>query len=350
VVSKVNIGEQGLIGPLIAPTATSAWTYTWSANATGPTSSVARHWNGHRWSVQALPRLLRYTAIACAGSTSASDDWAFAGAGGRNGNGPGIGAALQLRGGRWVIVQKLSPHPVDTYVTGCNVIGSTNVWVFGGVTAGLAGGVGTWHLSGSTWTSLNTGKLVIFNASVVSPDDIWATAADTTTIQPKPVLARWNGTTWTEDSSIDAVLPSPSNTRSVGLAAIKALSDHDVWVQAWVSSSGHVVSVVVVHWNGTKWSRVKPGSRGYYLPAAVPDGHGGWWSVPYPGATGLISYLLHQANGHWTRFPLPTPLYAFNVHIAHVPHSRAMLATGQYRVSGRTAAIGVVLAFGSLPT
>jgi hypothetical protein len=191
---------------------------------------------------------------------------------------------------------------------------------------------------------------VIIDASVVSAGDLWAAAADASTIRPKPVLARWNGTSWTEDNSIGAVLPTPTRTRGVSIAAIRAFSDRDVWVQAWLSTS-QSLSALVVHWNGSRWRRVGPSSPGYYLPTAVPDGHGGWWSAPF-AASRLTSYLLHEVNGRWTRFRLPTPqpLLAALVSIAHVPHSRAMLATGQYRLLGRTSPIAVVLAFGALPS
>jgi hypothetical protein len=36
------------------------------------------------------------------------------------------------------------------------------------------------------------------------------------------------------------------------------------------------------HWNGASWSQVATTGFGYYLPVAVPDTHGGWWSTGYP--------------------------------------------------------------------
>jgi hypothetical protein len=109
---------------------------------------------------------------------------------------------------------------------------------------------------------------------------------------------------------------------------------------------------VVVHWNGRTWSRVKPGSPGYYLPTAVSDGHGGWWSVPYLPSMS-VPYLLHRMGGKWLRFPIPVRLVFFFgatssfFGMTHVPHSGAMLVAGT-QFNGRTYT-GVILAFGRLP-
>src|SRR4029077_10609540 len=101
------------------------------------------------------------------------------------------------------------------------------------------------------------------------------------------------------------------------------------WVLAKVyRQSG--TSFVVVHWNGRTWRRVAPGSAGYYLPTAVSDGHGGWWSVPYR-ADQPVRYLLHRAHGRWTRFSLPVPLLVYlgaissSFDMIHVPHTDTML-------------------------
>jgi hypothetical protein len=71
---------------------------------------------------------------------------------------------------------------------------------------------------------------------------------------------------------------------SVGITAVNAQSAHDIWVQAITYNHIQVTGTVVVHWNGSAWHHVGQGSFGYYLPAAVTDGHGGWWADPIPAA------------------------------------------------------------------
>jgi hypothetical protein len=333
----------------IAPTTTSAWAFGWGAHEPdGPIFPIGRHWNGHRWSSVQFPSGVRDSGMSCAGASSPTNVWAFSGAGASGGNPPSTVSGLRLRAsGRWVIAKNF---PIS-YVTGCNVLSPTDVWAFGGEVAGLGFGIGTWHFHGSTWTLMNTGKLVLFNASAVSAGDIWAVGADVTHLTPQPVMGRWDGHAWHEVRSIAAALPQQTQSTRVGLEAVNALSRHDVWVLASMARGCCITRFLVVHWNGHKWSRVRPGSPGYYLPTAVSDGHGGWWSTPY--LTSLtVRYLLHRAHGRWSRFALPVPLSLFpgispGGGIVHVPHSSAMLLAGS-QIHARGVS-GVILAFGKLP-
>ncbi len=346
---RVLASTPGSLGTVVAPTATSAWALGWGAHPpAGPIFAIGRHWNGRRWSQVRFPSGVNRSGMSCAGASSPTDVWAFSGAGASGGNPPSTVSALRLRAARWVVVKDFP----GSYVTGCNVLGATNVWVFGGAVAGLGPAIGTWHLRGSRWTQIKTGNLVLFTASAVSAKDIWAAGADIShSPRNQPVVARWNGSSWREIRSIGAALPGPTSTTLVGLDDIKAMSARNVWVLATVVR-GSAVSFVVVHWNGHNWSRVSPGSPGYYLPTAVSDGHGGWWSVPYlPNRP--VRYLLHRAQGRWTRFALPVQLFfspgsvSPTFGITHVPHSKAMLIVGtQIKPTGEA---GVILAFGRLP-
>jgi hypothetical protein len=334
----------------VAPTASSAWAFGWGAKQpTGPIFPVTQHWNGHRWASVKLPSGVKDSGMSCAGASSPDNVWAFSGAGAVNANPPDSVSALRLNRGHWTVVHNF-PH--SSFVTGCNVISPGNVWAFGGAVAGLGPPIGTWHFNGSGWREFNTGKWVLFNASVVSPSDIWATAGNVLSFQPG--IERWNGRSWRLSTSIDSVLPKDTKTRHVGLDDVNAISSSDVWVLATVvrGSGLHAkFSFLVVHWDGRKWSRVKPGSAGYYLPTAVPDGHGSWWSPPYV-PSGQVTYLLHRTNGRWVKFSLPVRLEVFfgseiaTFAIINVPHTSAMLVAGTQLLSHGTQ--GVVLAFGRL--
>jgi len=346
---RVVARTPGSLGTVIAPTATSAWAFGWGAHPpSGPIFPIGRHWNGRRWSRVQFPSGVKNSGMSCARGSSPTNLWAFSGAGASGGNPPSTVSALRLRAGHWVVVKDFA----GSYVTGCNVLGTTNVWVFGGEVAGLGPAIGTWHLRGSRWTQIKTGNLVLFNASAVSATDIWAAGADISHgPRNQPVVARWDGSSWHEITSIGAALPRPSSTTFVGLDSINAMSARNVWVLASVFRRP-ALSFLVVHWNGHTWSRVRPGSPGYYLPTAVRDGHGGWWSPPYlPGLP--VRYLLHRAHGRWIRFALPARLLFFPgsvtpfLSITHVPHTNAMLLAGtQIQPSGTA---GVILAFGRLP-
>lgn len=329
----------GALEVVTAPGRADAWAFG-SQQSGAASYAVARHWNGHRWSAARRITGRKNTGVVCAGASSASNVLAFTETFGAADDPPRHSSALRLRNGRWVTAHAWASAS-GTFVTGCNVLGEADTWAFGGEIVGIGGGIGTWHLTRSGWTLVNTGSLVLFSASAISARDLWAAGADVS--NSLPALGRWTGTKWTESRSISAVLPNTASSFTV-ISAVNALSDRDVWVEAVTTSRGGTTSVEVVHWNGTKWSRVKRGSKGYHLPVAVSDGHGGWWSAPYQTAIGAVTrYLLHEARGHWTRFPLPGPSYASSLDVVHVPHSQAMLATESYRGTG------TVLAFGPLP-
>jgi hypothetical protein len=126
------------------------------------------------------------------------------------------------------------------------------------------------------------------------------------------------------------------------------LTEAEDFAGTFVTGCNVVGSGNVWVFGGREWGRVKPGSPGYYLPTAVSDGHGGWWSQPYADSA-LTRYLLHRVGGRWLRSALPIalvdpigglPYYE----IIRVPHSDTMLVAGS-PLSGPE---GVVLALGRL--
>src|SRR5262249_38484119 len=197
--------------------------------------------------------------------------------------------------------------------------------------------VGTWHLTRSGWAPVNTGNLVLFKASVASANDIWATGADITDhgLRITPVVARWNGSAWVQHRSISAALPKPASQTGVSADAIKAFSPGSVWVQAFVEAHAGAIGVVVVHGTGAGGRRANRARPGYPLPTAVPDGHDGGWAPPFVENLSA-PYLLHEANGRWTRFPLPVRggLGLDSFSLAQVPHTASMLAAGSSNHGG----------------
>ena len=322
------------------PTKSSIWVFGTGAHGFRFVFPVARHWNGHRWSQVKLPKAVNNSGMSCAGASSPANVWAFAGGDPSIAHLPRKIPAVRVRAGRLTVAGDFP----GTVVTGCNVVGSGNVWVFGGA----EDGIGTWHLTGSHWAELSTGKNVLFSASVVTARDIWATGVNGPGLTSAPVMEHWNGRSWSPDPSIASVLPKPTKTKRVALDAVNALSTNNVWVLAGVFRTSDLsLSFIVVHWNGRKWGRVKPGSPGYYLPTAVSDGHGGWWSQPYAGNP-WTRYLLHRVGGRWWRSALPVALVdpiggVPYYQIIRVPHSDTMLVAGSPLNSE-----GVVLALGRL--
>ena len=262
-----------------------------------PISPTAFHWNGHRWSKvskASFPQAVRKTGIACAGASSPSNVWAFAGATMFAGSADEAGA-LRLIHGRWKLVKSFQPGLISS----CLVLSPTQVWVFGD--AHVAPGTGTWHLSGTKWTQLPFDKFIIADASAISATDIWGEGENAFTF---PGVEHWNGHRWIRNVKLTAVLPKDSSSMTVNFDGITALSDHDVLFRVIEANcecgKPKFRKVVVLRWNGHSWGMVKRSDPDFYLPGAVPDGHGGWWSVSEQSPAAL----LHLVHGHWVRVPV----------------------------------------------
>jgi hypothetical protein len=256
------------------------------------------HWNGRSWSKVSFPLAIRKTGIGCAAATSARDVWAFAGTSSAGGSAAAAGA-LRLVSGHWKLVKTFPPG----IVTGCLVVDSTDVWVFGD--AHVAPGTGTWHLRGHTWTHLTNLRFALASASAIGKNDIWGEGE---TPFAHPVVARWNGRSWLRNTKLAASLPTPSQTVELGNDGITAISDKNVWLRVLVSRfSGNTRtdSFIVLHWTGSAWHRIGPSNAGYFLPGAVRGGDGTWWShLPVDPFGSVPSGVRHRVNGHWVKVPV----------------------------------------------
>jgi hypothetical protein len=346
---RVVASTDNALTTVVAPSAGSAWALGQKAGPGMVSRPAGVRWNGHRWSAVTFPKSVQ-SGIACAAAPSPTDVWAFAGSS-LFGGPASYAGALRLTGTKWVAKKTFVPAGI---VSGCTVLSSTNAWVYG--LAHVAPGVGTWRLHGTTWRLTKTGTFALISASEVSARDIWALAADRA--GNDDVIAHWNGQSWRNDASFAAALPVQSSTLTWGVSAINAVAAGDVWVAGQISrtnSHGTVVSDYVLHLSNGKWRKVTSSNRGYYLPGAVPDGHGGWWSLGTGlefgfGTPSAKPYLLHYSGGRWHRVTIAAPKgYTMQiVDVVRVPRSSAMLAIGNL-YNGAASLHSVVLAYGQLP-
>jgi hypothetical protein len=326
----------GELTSVVAPSAGTQWAFG-ARYSSKPESPIALRHSGSRWIRVAMPSAAS-GVIACASASSPRDIWAF------DGElfgpvAPDATAALRLRNGHWSVSQSFGS---GLFVTDCHALSPTNVWAFGSTGAGPS--IGTWHLQKSSWTQMNTYPAnFLGQASVISPGNIWATGWDGI----EGLLAHWNGSTWTTDPSLLTALPTPSSTVEVQVRMVNAIRSSDLWVEALVGRKGKHgwrFGPQVMHWNGHAWSAVSKSQFGYYLPVAVRDGRGGWWSTGYPAEsarTPSMTYLLHGAGGSWTKVALPAVPAGDYLQVsepASVPGTRTSYAVGN--VIKRTTGLG----------
>lgn len=324
-----------VIPEVVAQSRDSAWALGEGINTKKSSAFPAGlHWNGRAWSKvgpASFPKSIRSTGIACAGSSSATNVWAFAGssafAGFANADG-----ALRLEGGHWKLVKRFHVKGFGPgIVTGCLVESPTEIWVFGD--AHVAPGVGTWHLHGRTWKQVTSGNYALDQASALRPDDVWADGETGF----NPVVAHWNGRVWARNTKLGKMLPKQSANVELFPTGITATGRNDVWFRVDVirSPAGHpTYSAIVLHWNGRVWRRVSPANFGYYLPGAVRDGHGGWWADVFVNASKRL--VLHAVRRRW--FTVPVAIRGCRTgqlyQVAPVPGSTSVLGLQECPVKG----------------
>jgi hypothetical protein len=233
-------------------------------------------------------------------------------------------------------------------VSGCSVVGRGNIWVYG--VTHVAPGLSTWRLNGATWAHVTTGNIAPVTASTVSGTGPYAIAADVAGLNT--VVAHWNGHSWRPIGGLAATLPAQSSTVLWEVTAINAVAPGNVWVAGSISN-GTTVSPFVRHLVSGRWHKVARANPGYYLPTAVRDGHGGWWStgIPFSQPEEASPFLLHKVGGSWHRVALPHVAGTKTqiMEVVHLPGTRSMLAIAEV-YNGNPGLRSEVLAFGSLPS
>jgi hypothetical protein len=141
------------------------------------------------------------------------------------------------------------------------------------VTAGIAAPAGAVTPNPSPTSNLLKG------VSAVSGSNAWAVGSynDATTGASKTLVLHWNGTAWSKVKS-----PSPSSLFSE-LDGVSAVSGSDAWaVGDYGTGDGGSSGTLVLHWDGTAWTKVKspsPGSGLNGLTGVSAVSGGGAWAV-----------------------------------------------------------------------
>jgi len=273
-------GDQSTLSGVSAESATDAWAVGYYDNPTTfATETLALHWNGTTWSKVASPNpggtsSSDFSSLSGVSANSATDAWAV----GAYSNPTTFATetlALHWNGTKWSKVA--SPNPGDapgsafSTLAGVSADSATDAWAVGYYNNPTSGGGSqetlALHWNGTKWskvaspnpgdTSSGTTPNFLTGVSANSATDALAVGfyfSPTTGVRETLAL-HWNGTKWSKVAS-----PNPGGTTSLGhlndLFGVSANSATDAWaVGIYGNSTTRAFETLVLHWNGTSWSR-----------------------------------------------------------------------------------------------
>ncbi|HEX9033093.1 MAG TPA: hypothetical protein VF834_14730 [Streptosporangiaceae bacterium] len=259
------------------------------------------------------------------GATSATNAWIFVGT--STGH-----EAWHWNGTSWARVSMPSwVTPVDrsgsTGVTPVVAVHGGGTWVFASGATGYAA-----RYNHGRWSKVPVPAVPV-SISAFSVNDIWAVGLNLKT--SGWVLMHWNGTRWSTTA-----IPKPHlTTGEISFAnPVVAASDTSVWVRVGIAKNGLPKGNVLLHWNGSGWTRVSMPPLGYLSQAGMAqDGHGGLWLAGIGPAPAYQPYFYHYNSGHWTRQIVPgdsgTPNNKVELlGMTWIPGTRSLWAVGQSNV------------------
>jgi hypothetical protein len=297
-----------LASSLAAVSAGSA-TDAWAVGQTRSTKTLALHWNGTSWSQAPTPAPGAFGSLL-SGVTeiSPTNVWAV---GSSNTISGSETLVLHWNGARWVRVP--APSPGISGLSGVSAVSANDIWAvgFGGTTTRET--TLTLHWDGRTWTRVPSptppGQVIaLFAVSAVSSTDVWAVGRDLTNTLGKALVLHWDGKAWTQ-------VPSPNPGVSDNqLFGVHMTSATDGWAVGFETNSQAGDLTLVLHWDGKAWTQVPSPTAGLRnggsLLTAVSalTGSDAWASGVFSTSGGGEGTLLLHWNGtSWSRVPAPSP-------------------------------------------
>jgi len=161
----------------------------------------------------------------------------------------------------------------------------------------------------------------------------------------RPASMRYNGSKW-------QVLKFPAKlgpaSADLGPQQILALSRTNVWATFSPNTTTGVGTLVLLHWNGTKWSKITGKLPDASLTGAIAsDGAGGVWLAAV-NASDTVPMILRYSHGRWSKFAVPKAkgkLIGIE-QLTLIPGTRSVLGTAIIAGSGESTGGTAVIKFG----
>ena len=269
--------------------------------ASGGNKTLIVHWNGTSWVQLASPspEVTDGSFLLGVSGVSSSDAWAagwYYGIGGESSN----TLLLHWNGRNWARVPSPNPaHLGFNALTSVSALSASDAWAAGSTDAGTL----IVHWDGTSWRQVpSPGRSsvdVLNGVSALSPSDTWATGSTAT----GTLALHWNGTGWTKVPS-----HGPASASSSFLNSVSAVSHADAWAAGYYSTSSNEAKTLVLHWNGAAWTVVASpnpgGTTGTFLSGVSAVSASDVWAVGLtsPFGSGGMTVILHWNGSRWTRF------------------------------------------------
>jgi len=143
--------------------------------------------------------------------------------------------------------------------------------------------------------------------AATSAKNAWAVGDYTPGTATLTLIEHWDGTAWRQLPT-----PDPSSTGNV-LHGIAATSAKNAWAVGWITNSQGAAQTLILHWNGSSWSRSRsqnPGgsANNNFLQAVAAASASDAWAVGNAYTTGFAQPLIEHWNGTaWESVPAPSP-------------------------------------------
>jgi hypothetical protein len=160
----------------------------------------------------------------------------------------------------------------------------------------------------------------------------------------RPASMRYNGSKWQVISFPAKLGPAAADLVP---SQILAVSPKDVWATFSPNRTTGTATLVLLHWNGRKWSKITGKLPKASLTGAIAsDGTGGVWLAAVNAAV-TVPLILHYSHGKWSTFTVPKAkgkLIGIE-QLSLIPGTRTVLGTAIIAGSGESTAGTAVVRF-----
>jgi hypothetical protein len=160
----------------------------------------------------------------------------------------------------------------------------------------------------------------------------------------RPGSMRYNGSKWQVIRFPAKLGPAAAD---LGPQQILALSPKNVWATVSPNTTTSVGTLVLLHWDGKKWSKITGKLPNASLTGAIAsDGTGGVWLAAV-NASHTVPLILHYSHGKWSTFAVPKAngkLIGIE-QLTLIPGTRSVLGTAIIAGSGESTGGTAVVRF-----